>query len=482
MKLFFLFLIFLLSPFVLSAQSICQPNTYSLEFDGFSAYVDVPNGSALAANSTLTVEAWINPASFGATSAQNSIFCKHGWSFGEGGYVLRCGGNGVVSFNIAGLDAGGNPTSWIEVASQANVIPLNSWTHVAGTFNGDTLNLYVNGLLSAQTPFQGSITGSSLYSPKIGRLSDSFGGRYFSGLIDEVRVWNRDLSAAEINDRMNRHLNPAAETGLVGYWRFNDGPGATTTTDFSFSAGNAAVAGASFLTSVPFSGSLFTASVSALGEDTICANETATFMASPNGQGYSFIWSNGFTDSLAVTNVPGSYYAIITDGNGCSDTSNVIELVVNPLPPAAIISQNGNDLVASNVTGLYQWYKDGAPFADDFTVSNAASGSYVLLVEDSLTGCTSSSNVFTITTGLPEWSTSLQIFPNPAKDFVLVRQGLSPESSIWQLFDLSGRLLQSGILPPVSQAAINLQSQEPGLYMLSLQSDSGSFCIRILKE
>jgi len=481
MKTLFFSVSLIFSSFLMLAQSPCLPNTHSLEFDGFSSYVDVPNGSALATSNNLTVEAWINPASFGATSAQNSIFCKHGWSQGEGGFVLRCGGNGVASFNIAGLDLSGNPTSWIEVATQANVIPLSTWTHVAGTFDGDTLKLYVNGLLSALTPFQGSITGSSFYSPKIGRLADSFGGRYFTGLIDEVRVWNRDLSAAEITNRMNRHLNPAVETGLVGYWSFNEGSG-TTTTDFSSGGGNASVLGALFVPQVPFSGSTFIASISNVDQDTICANEVATFLASPNGQGYTFLWSNGFTDSIAVTNVPGSYYAIITDGNGCSDTSNAIQLVVNPLPAAPLLSQNGSDIVATSVSGIYQWYKDGAPFTDDLTVSNAASGNYVMLVEDSLTGCISSSNVITITTGLNEWSNSMQIFPNPAADVIFIKQTFSTGPHTWQLSDLSGRRVDSGILPAVNQTGIDIQNLQPGLYFLRILTDSGSLCTPVLKE
>lgn len=468
MKNLFFIISLLLIAQVMKAQGLCQPNSNSLQFDGFSSYVDVSSNTNLALGSALTVEAWISPTAFGSTSAQNSIFCKHGWSQGEGGYVLRCGGNGVVSFNIAGLDLSGNPTSWIEVATQSNLISLNTWNHVAGTFDGDTLNLFVNGLLSAQTPFQGTITGAASYPPKIGRLSDSFGGRYFNGSIDEVRVWNRELNAAEINDRMSRHLNPAAETGLVGYWRFNEGSGSITN-DYVQQGISANIIGGSFSSSVPFSQSIFTASISALDQDTICANEMATFVASPNGQGYSFLWSNGITDSLAVINTPGVYYAIITDGNGCADTSNTLQLVVNPLPATPVLSQSGNDILASNVQGLYQWYKDGVTFSDDLTVSNASPGNYVLLVEDTLTGCVASSNVLAITTGITENMVGLQIFPNPVSSELFIRQEISPENGIWQVFDLSGREVKSGILPGYTQLAIPLSELNSGLYLLRLE-------------
>jgi hypothetical protein len=468
MKTILLTLPLLFCSYLLSAQGICEDNTNSLEFNGVSSYVDVTNSSALAINNTLTVEAWINPLAFGTTSAQNSIFCKHGWSSGEGGYVLRCGGNGEASFNIAGLDPSGNPVSWIEVASQANSIPLNAWTHLAGTFDGDTLSLFVNGFLVAQTSFQGSITGSSSYSPKIGRLADSFSGRFFNGLIDEVRVWSRELNAVEINDRMNRHLNPAAETGLAGYWRFNEGSG-TTTADFAQTGGSAGIIGALFASPVPFTGAAITAAISALDSTTICASETTSLLASPNGSGYSFLWSNGVTDSIAVVNTQGNYFAIVTDGNGCSDTSNYIQVVVNPDPVAPVLTQVGNDIAASSVFGIYQWFKDGVPFNDDFTVSNAASGSYVLTVEDSTTGCTASSNLLTISTGMEEIFNGIRIFPNPSSGDVFIQQESGSEQCNWQLYDLSGRAVRAGVLPGLHDARIRLGELDSGTYLLRMQ-------------
>jgi len=221
-KIFTLFL----TLFAVHVQSQpCISNTNSIQFDGSSSYVSISPQSGLDITSTITIEAWINPSSFGFNSAQNSIVCKHGWSAGEGGFVLRCGGTGELSFNIAGIDANQVPVSWVEVFSTINVLPLNTWSHVAGTFDGLELKCYVNGILQGNVAFTGTIAPSTSYPLALGRLSDPVWGpdRLFAGGMDEIRIWSRALSQAELQSGMSNHIDPAGATGLVSYWRMNEG-------------------------------------------------------------------------------------------------------------------------------------------------------------------------------------------------------------------------------------------------------------------
>lgn len=223
------------STFILFAVSLhlaaqpCIPNTNSLQFDGSSSYVTISPQTGLDITGPITIEAWINPSSFGFNSAQNSIVCKHGWSSGEGGFVLRCGGTGELSFNIAGIDLNHLPVSWVEVISGTGILSLNNWYHVAGTFDGNELKCYVNGNLEGTTAFQGTIAPSTSYPLALGRLADPVYGpdRYFSGSMDEVRIWNRALSQSEIMSGMNNHIDPATTSGLVSYWRMNEGANST---------------------------------------------------------------------------------------------------------------------------------------------------------------------------------------------------------------------------------------------------------------
>jgi hypothetical protein len=223
-------LIFLLiAAAVRSAAQPCIPNTSSLTFDGSSSYVSISPQTGLDITTTLTIEAWIQPTAFGFNSAQNSIVCKHGWSAGEGGFVLRCGGSGELSFNIGGVDTNNVNISWVEIISTAGVLALNTWTHVAGTYDGFELKCYVNGTLAGSTSFIGTIAPSASYPLALGRLADPVWGpdRYFAGSMDEVRIWNRALTEAELQAGMNNHIDPAGVTGLVSCWRMNEGANAT---------------------------------------------------------------------------------------------------------------------------------------------------------------------------------------------------------------------------------------------------------------
>jgi hypothetical protein len=79
-------------------------------------------------------------------------------------------------------------------------VPQNTWTHLAATHDGATLRLYVNGVQAASQAVTGTIRTSS------GALSiggNAVWGEYFRGRLDEVRVYNRALSAAEVQTDMN---------------------------------------------------------------------------------------------------------------------------------------------------------------------------------------------------------------------------------------------------------------------------------------
>jgi hypothetical protein len=84
-------------------------------------------------------------------------------------------------------------------------VTTNIWTHLAGTYDGATLRLYVNGVqVSSRSP-SGPIAVST--NP-LQMGGDSIYGQYFQGRIDEVRVYNRALSATEIQRDMNTPITP----------------------------------------------------------------------------------------------------------------------------------------------------------------------------------------------------------------------------------------------------------------------------------
>ena len=85
-------------------------------------------------------------------------------------------------------------------------LSTNTWVHLAATYNGSSLILYRNGAQVATTAVTGAIVTSS-QALRIG--GNALWGEYFAGRIDEVRIYNRALSASEIQTDMNTAINAA---------------------------------------------------------------------------------------------------------------------------------------------------------------------------------------------------------------------------------------------------------------------------------
>jgi hypothetical protein len=165
----------------------------ALSFNGISEWVTVNSTGLLNLTTGMTVEAWVFPT---ATTGVREILIKEG--------------SNVDIYNLYARNWRGLPESNVFVGGSNRVaegpaLPLNAWTHVAGTYDGTTLRLYINGVQAASTAISGSITTST--GPlRIG--GNSMWGEYFQGRIDEVRIYNRALSQAEIQSDMTTPINP----------------------------------------------------------------------------------------------------------------------------------------------------------------------------------------------------------------------------------------------------------------------------------
>jgi hypothetical protein len=169
----------------------------ALSFNGSSSYVDLGNPAALQLTGSMTLEAWINARSTPADDGQ--IIAK---SDDAGGWQLKTSPDtGPHTFGIAITPVLNSPMTQ---RYSTTVRALNTWYHIAGVYDASagTLQTYVNGALDNGT-LRGSIPAAQInraLNATIGRRS---GGYYFGGVIDEVRVYNRALSAAEISADMN---------------------------------------------------------------------------------------------------------------------------------------------------------------------------------------------------------------------------------------------------------------------------------------
>jgi glucose/arabinose dehydrogenase/PKD repeat protein len=155
----------------------------ALSFDGVNDWVTVADAASLDLSSGMTLEAWVRPSRLG------------GWRT----VVFKERSGGVV-YGLYGDQAGGRPLGQVDIGGERNAVgsaslPLNVWSHLATTFDGSMVRLYVNGTQAGSLPFAGSMAAST--GPlRLG--GNSVWGEWFAGLIDEVRVYNRALSASEI--------------------------------------------------------------------------------------------------------------------------------------------------------------------------------------------------------------------------------------------------------------------------------------------
>lgn len=176
----------------------------ALSFDGVSSYVDLGNPAALQLTGSMTLEAWVMAAANPADDGQ--IVAK---SNGTGWQLKTSPDTGPQTF---GVKVSGADQSGVQRYS-ATVRSLKTWYHVAGVYDASsrTLSTYVNGVLNNGT-LMGTIPASQFNQNVNVNIGRRTGGLYFNGAIDEVRIYNRALSQAEIQTDLFTPIGGAPST------------------------------------------------------------------------------------------------------------------------------------------------------------------------------------------------------------------------------------------------------------------------------
>ena len=164
----------------------------ALSFDGTNDFVTVGDSNSLDLTTTFTVEAWVYPTQFGGTYG--------GWRT-----VLIKEQPNQLTYGLWANSDTSRPSFHVylndgdySVRGTAQ-LPLNAWSHLAATYDGITELLYVNGVLVGSR----AVAGSAPISANQLRIGgSSVWGEYFRGRIDEIRMYNRTLSQAEIQADM----------------------------------------------------------------------------------------------------------------------------------------------------------------------------------------------------------------------------------------------------------------------------------------
>jgi hypothetical protein len=171
----------------------------SLTFNGATHGVLIPASSSLNLSTALTVEAWVYPTV--TQSGWRAILQRE-----VDAYLLHAGSDGGTLRPTGGGIFGGN-IDYFNVPA-ANALAVNTWSHIALTWDGATMRLYVNGVQAATKARTGTLQGTAGGAGPVHIGSNTYSGENFLGRIDEVRIYNRALTAAEITTDMNTPIGP----------------------------------------------------------------------------------------------------------------------------------------------------------------------------------------------------------------------------------------------------------------------------------
>ena len=205
----------------------------ALSFDGVNDYVDTADINAIDGATALTVSAWVNE-----TSLLGDVGIVVKWDYQtQGNFAFQTGSSAPGKLTVFLATSLSDNGVGSRTDTTNSVLTAGVWQHVVMVFDGsqtgdsNRLRIYVNGIAVSTTQGAGAVPASLVSSGTATVKIGKFGGtldRFFNGSIDEVRIYNRALSQAEITrlyKLKKTALQGADQTGMVGWWKFDEGQG-----------------------------------------------------------------------------------------------------------------------------------------------------------------------------------------------------------------------------------------------------------------
>ncbi|HXE12539.1 MAG TPA: LamG-like jellyroll fold domain-containing protein [Bryobacteraceae bacterium] len=307
----------------------------ALVFNGTNARVNISDSVSLHLSSAMTVEAWINPSA--VTSAWRDVIYKGLDSI----YLEATSDRSKVP--AAGGTFGGNDIA----AFGTSALALNIWVHLAETYDGSTVRLYVNGVLVSSLAQTGAIAPSA--KPlQIG--GDSDWGQYFKGTIDEIRIYNIALTAAQIQTDMNAPLGDSGNYPAVTL--------STSTVTFGNQSVNVQSSPQTVTVTNTGAASLTISSVTVGGTNAVDFSQTNTCSAAIAVNGtctVSILFKPTATGARAATlsladNAASSPQTVTLAGNG------IVGLSISP--GVTVLTPTGSQQFTASASGV-TWSVDG---------------------------------------------------------------------------------------------------------------------------
>lgn len=436
----------------------------ALDFDGINDYATAANASAHIANqSNFSMAFWVFPKNAPAGFPNFDGFAGFRNDLNADFYILQLSANNVEARFRNSI--GTNYT-----ITGVNAINLNQWNHYALTYNGSQLKLYQNGSLVNSISASGSITNSNVpfnigYTPFTG---NNF---YTQGTFDDVTLWDKTLSAAEITTIYNSTCGiNTSDPNLKLCYEFNQGVagGANSgITSFIDTKGN--------INATPQNMAMSGSTSNLVSGFSSSTSSSFTFTTCQ-----PFILPSG-TDTILDS---GTYTDTLTNANGC-DSIITYNVTVDSVDVSVTASAT---TLTANATGVYyQWIR----CSDYSIVTNATyktfsppdTSQYAVIISNANCADTSECISKVSNIGLSEISGSerVSVFPNPVEDEINVSLGENQKKIVLDIYTTSGQLVDHQIFENTKDLKVSFD-QKPGIYLMKISSDSSSYWARFVKN
>ena len=190
-------------------NKVIDPTDQAMKFDGTNDYIEVPYSATINPNQ-FTVSCWVKVTA-GVDSYRSPITCRNN-SPNRQGYKFYAGSNNKWQMWI------GIGEKWQPVIGTD--IVLNTWTHLAGTYDGSKLKFYIDGKLASELETN-LVVNTSAPLRIAGGKTESEVDYLLPGQVAEVRIWNQVRTAEEIEWYMHQRLR-GNESGLVAYYPLDE--------------------------------------------------------------------------------------------------------------------------------------------------------------------------------------------------------------------------------------------------------------------
>ena len=465
--------------------NITAPKTYNvfgngaafstgLFFDGMNVNnhkVECGNNvSVQLSGNQITLEAWIYPTDWKNVNQGHIINKENNGPGTDFGYMIRVGDNGKINFNLGN----GN---WNELTTTSTPLVLNSWQHVAATYDGATMSVYVDGNL-IETKNDPSINFSSAFQNlTIGSWAGG-NGSIFAGNIDEVRVWSVSRTQSEIQADLNTCLT-GSETGLAAYYQFEDGSGSSTLTDLTPNGNNGTLTNMDINTTwVQGSTVCVTCNIEMTQTITIGVGQNTTGTISPIACNSFTSPSGNYTWTSSAT-----YLDTIPNAVGC-DSVITINLTIDSLDNTTSLTVN--TITATQAGATYRWLdcnNSNAVISGETAQSFTATvnGNYAVEITNGICVDTSAcENV--IITGIEELTNQVvSIYPNPTNSIITVDFSSTVSLLDYTLMSIDGKTVTQGEFSG-TKLILNLENEPKGIYFLKVENTTINYVQKVFKN